>query len=84
MSWRLLDTYCHLAFPPFSGDERASIQKASQSGVDKIIVPTTDAAPAPRAPAPASPFPSLYPAQGVAPTATELPPQHDRGTLQQA
>ncbi|MDI5424999.1 hypothetical protein MJM99_35380, partial [Salmonella enterica subsp. enterica serovar Kentucky] len=35
---------CHFDFPPFTGDERASIQRACEAGVEKIIVPATEAA----------------------------------------
>ncbi|ECG4407828.1 metal-dependent hydrolase, partial [Salmonella enterica] len=44
MSWRFIDTHCHFDFPPFTGDERASIQRACEAGVEKIIVPATEAA----------------------------------------
>ncbi len=48
MSWRFIDTHCHFDFPPFTGDERASIQRACEAGVEKIIVPATEAAHFPR------------------------------------
>lgn len=35
MSWRFIDTHCHFDFPPFTGDERASIQRACEAGVEK-------------------------------------------------
>ncbi|PHM37210.1 TatD family hydrolase [Xenorhabdus innexi] len=35
-----IDTHCHFDFPPFSGDETASLELARQAGVEKIIVPT--------------------------------------------
>ncbi|WP_434526895.1 TatD family hydrolase [Photorhabdus asymbiotica] len=34
-----IDTHCHFDFPPFRDDERQSLQRAAQVGVDKIIVP---------------------------------------------
>ncbi|VDZ81090.1 Putative deoxyribonuclease YjjV [Salmonella bongori] len=43
MSWRFIDTHCHFDFPPFTGDESASIQRAFAAGVEKIIVPATQA-----------------------------------------
>lgn len=35
----LYDTHCHFDFPPFTGDESASLALAAASGVQKIIVP---------------------------------------------
>ncbi|PHM70645.1 TatD family hydrolase [Xenorhabdus kozodoii] len=35
-----IDTHCHFDFPPFAGDEIASLQQARQMGVEKMIVPT--------------------------------------------
>ncbi|MDU7306744.1 MAG: TatD family hydrolase, partial [Escherichia coli] len=46
MICRFIDTHCHFDFPPFSGDEEASLQRAAQAGVGKIIVPATEAHPA--------------------------------------
>ncbi|KAE9892969.1 metal-dependent hydrolase, partial [Enterobacteriaceae bacterium TzEc052] len=43
MICRFIDTHCHFDFPPFSGDEEASLQRAAQAGVGKIIVPATEA-----------------------------------------
>ncbi|WP_254499994.1 TatD family hydrolase, partial [Salmonella enterica] len=59
MSRRFIDTQCHLDFPPFTGDERDSIQRACEAGVDIIIVPATEAAHSPRVLALAARFPSL-------------------------
>ncbi len=44
MSYRFIDTHCHFDFPPFTGDESASIQGATDVGVQSIIVPATQAA----------------------------------------
>lgn len=41
---KFYDTHCHFDFPPFTGDESASLEKAEWAGVTKIIVPTIDAA----------------------------------------
>ncbi|QKJ85732.1 Deoxyribonuclease YjjV [Paramixta manurensis] len=38
-----VDTHCHFDFPPFSGDEAASLAQAQQAGVEKVIVPAVDA-----------------------------------------
>ncbi|MBD2814631.1 TatD family hydrolase [Xenorhabdus sp. Flor] len=35
-----IDTHCHFDFPPFVDDETASLERARQTGVEKIIVPT--------------------------------------------
>ncbi|SUH17980.1 Putative deoxyribonuclease YjjV [Salmonella enterica subsp. enterica] len=71
MSWRFIDTHCHFDFPPFTGDERASIQRACEAGVEKIIVPATEAAHFPRVLALAARFPSLYAALGLHPIVIE-------------
>jgi len=39
VSFRFIDTHCHFDFPPFSGDETASIARAAAAGVGQIIVP---------------------------------------------
>ena len=44
MTHRFVDTHCHFDFPPFTGDETASIQRAAQAGVEAIIVPAIEAA----------------------------------------
>lgn len=44
MSYRFIDTHCHFDFPPFTGDEPASIQRAIEAGVSRIIMPATEAA----------------------------------------
>lgn len=43
MSYFFTDTHCHFDFPPFSGDERASLVLAAQAGVRQIIVPAVTA-----------------------------------------
>lgn len=43
MTLRFIDTHCHFDFPPFTGDETASIARAAQAGVRQIIVPATEA-----------------------------------------
>lgn len=44
MTFRFIDTHCHFDFPPFSGDEAASIARAAEAGVEKILVVATEAA----------------------------------------
>jgi len=41
---RFVDTHCHFDFPPFTGDEVPSIERAARAGVDAIIVPAIEAA----------------------------------------
>ncbi|KEY58577.1 TatD family hydrolase [Serratia sp. DD3] len=43
MSYIFTDTHCHFDFPPFSGDEPASLLRAAQAGVRQIIVPAVTA-----------------------------------------
>ncbi|MEA9392908.1 TatD family hydrolase [Acerihabitans sp. TG2] len=38
-----IDTHCHFDFPPFSGAETQSIQRAADAGVKQIIVPAVEA-----------------------------------------
>ncbi|HDS9359298.1 TPA: TatD family hydrolase [Enterobacter chengduensis] len=40
---RFVDTHCHFDFPPFTGDEANSIDRAAQAGVRAIIVPSIQA-----------------------------------------
>ncbi len=37
MTLRFVDTHCHFDFPPFVGDETASLQRAAAAGVERII-----------------------------------------------
>lgn len=43
MSFHLIDTHCHFDFPPFTGAETESLQKAEIAGVRQLIVPTVTA-----------------------------------------
>ncbi|OON40035.1 metal-dependent hydrolase [Izhakiella australiensis] len=67
MSATFVDTHCHFDFPPFSGNEAASLQKAAAVGVEKIIVPATDAARFGGVLRLAQQWPSLYAALGMHP-----------------
>lgn len=42
--YAFIDTHCHFDFPPFLGDEVASLARAQQQGVEQIIVPSVNAA----------------------------------------
>ncbi len=71
MNGRFIDTHCHFDFPPFTGDEEASIQRAAAAGVNKIIIPATEADNFPRVLALAERFPPLYAAIGLHPIVVE-------------
>lgn len=71
MNGRFIDTHCHFDFPPFTGDEEASIQRAAAVGVSKIIIPATEADNFPRVLALAERFPQLYAAIGLHPIVVE-------------
>lgn len=80
MSYRFIDTHCHFDFPPFTGDESASIQRAVEVGVQSIIVPATQAANFPRVLALAENYPPLFAALGLHPIVIE---QHSDDCLDQ-
>nr|WP_318383093.1 TatD family hydrolase [uncultured Enterobacter sp.] len=77
MSFRFIDTHCHFDFPPFSGDEATSLARAANAGVERIIVPATEAANFSRVLTLAREHEALYAALGLHPIVIE---QHsDRG-----
>ena len=84
MICRFIDTHCHFDFPPFSGDEEASLQRAAQAGVGKIIVPATEAANFARVQALAENFQPLYAALGLHPGMLEKHSDVSLEQLQQA
>ncbi|MEG0100113.1 MAG: metal-dependent hydrolase [Citrobacter sp.] len=71
MSYRFIDTHCHFDFPPFTGDESASLQRACEAGVGSIIVPATEAANFTRVLALAQTYPPLFAALGLHPIVIE-------------
>lgn len=71
MSRCFIDTHCHFDFPPFCGDEVASIQRAADVGVGKIIVPATESANFSRVLALAEQFPPMFAALGLHPIVIE-------------
>ncbi|MFP5597606.1 metal-dependent hydrolase [Kluyvera sp. 142486] len=71
MNGRFIDTHCHFDFPPFTGDEEASIQRAAAVGVSKIIIPATEADNFTRVLALAERFSQLYAALGLHPIVVE-------------
>ncbi|NDO81232.1 metal-dependent hydrolase [Citrobacter sp. NCU1] len=83
MSGCFIDTHCHFDFPPFCGDEVASIQRAADAGVGKIIVPATESANFPRVLALAEQFTPLFAALGLHPIVIEHHTDHCLEQLQQ-
>jgi TatD DNase family protein len=77
---RFIDTHCHFDFPPFTGDEEASLQRAARAGVEKIIVPAVDATRFAIVLQLARQHPPLYAALGLHPIAIE---QHSDAALAQ-
>lgn len=69
MSVTFYDTHCHFDFPPFAGDESASIALAAAAGVTKIIVPAVAAQYFQRVSDLAANYTALYAALGLHPIA---------------
>jgi len=68
---RFIDTHCHFDFPPFTGDEAASLERAAAAGIGKIIIPATEADNFSRVLALATQFSPLYAAIGLHPIVVE-------------
>ncbi|CDG16432.1 TatD family hydrolase [Xenorhabdus doucetiae] len=62
-----IDTHCHFDFPPFAGNEIASLQQARQMGVEKIIVPAISQMNFQRVSALAEAYSPIYAALGLHP-----------------
>ncbi|POW59156.1 metal-dependent hydrolase [Candidatus Pantoea alvi] len=77
---RFTDTHCHFDFPPFAGDERASIARAAEAGVERIIVPAVEASRFARIVSLAAQYPALYAALGLHPIAID---RHEEAHLEQ-
>lgn len=71
MSFRFIDTHCHFDFPPFADDVQNSLTRASEAGVEKIIVPAVEASRFERVLALAATHPQLYAALGLHPIVVE-------------
>lgn len=80
MSFRFIDTHCHFDFPPFTGDEAASIARAGDAGVERIIVPAIAARYFERVCHLARQHTALYAALGLHPIVIE---EHSEESLQQ-
>lgn len=62
-----IDTHCHFDFPPFTGDEAASLACAAEANVRQLIVPSVKAAYFSRILALADRYPPLFAALGLHP-----------------
>lgn len=69
MTLRFVDTHCHFDFPPFVGDEAASLQQAAAAGVERIIAVGVSAARFDGVMALAEQHDAVYAALGVHPMA---------------
>ncbi len=78
MTLRFIDTHCHFDFPPFTGDESASIARAAQAGVRQIVVPATEADNFARVLGLAAQYAPLYAALGLHPIVIE---RHEEESL---
>nr|WP_026595240.1 TatD family hydrolase [Musicola paradisiaca] len=67
MAADFIDTHCHFDFPPFTGDEAASLAQAAQSGVHRLVVPAVAASYFDRILALSQRWPALYAALGLHP-----------------
>lgn len=83
MSYRFVDTHCHFDFPPFSGDEQASIERAAGAGVERIIVPAIGARYFDRVCDLARQYPALYAALGLHPIVIEEHSEESLAALEQ-
>lgn len=68
---KFIDTHCHFDFPPFEGDTVASLARAAEAGVEKIIIPAIDASRFGRVCELAATHPALYAALGLHPIVIE-------------
>ncbi|WP_127959182.1 TatD family hydrolase [Serratia microhaemolytica] len=84
MSYSFTDTHCHFDFPPFCGDEQASLQRAAEAGVQQIIVPTVTAAGFAPVLALAQQYPALFAALGLHPLYVQQHQDHHLVELSQA
>ncbi|WLI75558.1 TatD family hydrolase [Kosakonia sp. H02] len=79
MNFRFIDTHCHFDFDPFTGNEAASIARAADAGVERIIVPAIAARYFERVCNLAHQHTALYAALGLHPIVVE---EHTEQSLQ--
>lgn len=75
-----IDTHCHFDFPPFQGNEIASLTRAAQAHVQQIIVPAVTADRFSLVMQLANTYPAIFAALGLHPLYIE---QHGEQSLQQ-
>jgi TatD DNase family protein len=80
VSFRFTDTHCHFDFPPFVDDVENSLARAAQAGVDRIIIPATEASRFGKVLALAAEHTPLYAALGLHPIVIE---KHNDDSLAQ-
>ncbi|MTD27479.1 TatD family hydrolase [Erwinia sorbitola] len=83
MTLRFVDTHCHFDFPPFVGDETASLTRAAAAGVEKIIAVGVSAARFDTVMALAEQHQAVYAALGVHPMAIAEHQPEDLAMLEQ-
>lgn len=76
-----VDTHCHFDFPPFSGEEVASLASAAQANVRQLIIPAVSVAYFPRILALAERYPPLFAALGMHPLYIAEHQEADLATL---
>ena len=84
MSYRFVDTHCHFDFPPFTGEEQASIDLAAGAGVEAIIVPAIQAARFERVLRLGREYPAIWVALGLHPIVIETHRDEDLDLLEEA
>ena len=84
MSYRFVDTHCHFDFPPFTGNELDSIQRAANAGVEAIIVPAIQASRFEQVLQLGRDYPALYVALGLHPIVIETHQDSDLEMLEAA
>lgn len=68
MNPKLIDTHAHLQLSHFDADREAIIQRASEAGVEKIVVVSTDVTSGRQSVQLAEKYPGLFAAVGIHPT----------------
>ncbi|WP_021014287.1 TatD family hydrolase [Prodigiosinella confusarubida] len=77
-----IDTHCHFDFPPFAADEVASLHRATQAGVEGIIIPAVESHYFDRILHLAHSWPVLYAALGLHPLYIERHHEADLALLE--
>lgn len=83
MSVRFTDTHCHFDFPPFATDISSSLTRAAEAGVERIIIPATEAQRFAQVLALAADHLPLYAALGLHPVVIEKHTDESLALLEQ-